>query len=102
MSNSASGRAAGGEFHEDGVYLSPAAAELCVRAGARLVGIDYLTVDRYGDEDFPAHRTLLSAGLLVLENINLRDVPAGRYTLVCLPLRLGGAEGAPARAVLLR
>ncbi len=100
--NSATGRIAGARFFEDGVTLAPETAELCVRCRAPLVGIDYFTVDAYGEGDFPVHRTLLRAGVLILETINLRDVPAGEYTLICLPLRLHGAEASPVRAVLLR
>ena len=99
--NSTSGRIAAGEFFGDGAHLSAGAAEACVERGVRLVGIDYFTVDAYGSTDFPAHMTLLSAGVLVLETINLRDVPPGAYTLICLPLRLAGAEASPVRAVLV-
>jgi arylformamidase len=100
--NSTTGRAAGGAFYRDGVYVSAAAAACCVRRRAALVGIDYFTVDRYGDEGFGAHRVLLEAGVLILECINLRDVPPGEYTLVCLPLRLHACEASPVRAVLVR
>ena len=100
--NSTTGRIAAGEFFEDGVYVSAEAARLCAERGARLVGIDYYTLDACGDLDFPAHRLLLEAGIPILETINLRDVPPGAYTLICLPLRLHGAEASPVRAVLLR
>lgn len=99
--NSAGGRIASGEFFPDGAHLSPDAARACVDRGVRLVGIDYFTVDAYGGEGFPAHRVLLDAGVLILETINLRDVRPGAYTLICLPLRLAGAEASPVRAVLL-
>lgn len=75
-----------------------AAAELARRA-VRLVGIDYLSVAPFGDPA-PTHRTLLDAGVVILEGLDLRGVPPGDYTLVCLPLLLEGADGAPARAVL--
>ena len=87
---------------EDGVHVSVAAAELCAEKGVRLVGIDYFTVDAYADKSFAVHRALLGAEVLILETINLRGVPPGRYTLICLPLRLSGAEASPVRAVLLR
>jgi len=100
--NSLDGRIAAGEFFEDGVSLSVEAARRCLDRRAGLVGIDYFTVDAYGDRGFGAHYLLLGAGVLILETINLRDVPPGRYTLLCLPLRLAGAEASPVRAVLLR
>jgi arylformamidase len=84
-------------FAEDSVCLSAAAAEEVVRRGVRLVGIDYLTIG--GAE---AHRILLAAGVVPLEGLDLRAVDPGEYVLVCLPLRLVGADGAPARTVLLR
>jgi arylformamidase len=74
-----------------------AAAEVLVERGVRLVGVDYLSV---GDHD--AHRVLLAAGVVALEGLDLRGVEAGPYELRCLPLRLVGADGAPARAVLVR
>ncbi|HUS92654.1 MAG TPA: cyclase family protein [Phycisphaerae bacterium] len=100
--NSLDGRIAAGEFFEDGVSLSVEAARRCLDRRAGLVGIDYFTVDAYGDRGFGAHYLLLGAGVLILETINLRDVPPGRYTLLCLPLRLAAAEASPVRAVLLR
>jgi arylformamidase len=60
-----------------------------------MIGIDYLSV---GDED--AHRELLSNGVAALEGLDLREVEPGEYRLVCLPLRLEGSDGAPARARL--
>lgn len=66
-----------------------------------LVGIDYLSIDRYGDEDYPAHRALLEANVLILEGADLADVAPGPYTLVALPLKIAGADGSPVRAILL-
>jgi len=89
-----------GRFHEDYVGLLPDAAQWVVRRGIRLVGIDYLSIQRY--EDPPdVHEILLGAGVLILEGIDLRTVTPGRWTLICLPLRVTGIEAAPARAVLL-
>ncbi|HIE30828.1 MAG TPA: cyclase family protein [Methanosarcinales archaeon] len=90
------------QFHEDFVYIKPDAAEWLVDTGVSLVGIDYLSPDRYGDTDFPVHRTLLGAGVLILEDIDLRAVSPGRYQLVCLPIKIHQADGAPCRAVLRR
>jgi len=96
--NSHSGRVISGEFSDRYVYISADAAQWCVDRGLALVGLDYISVDRYGDT--AAHRILLGAGLLVLEGVNLADVRPGRYTLICFPLRIKGAEGSPVRAVL--
>jgi arylformamidase len=100
--NSVSGRCVSGVFCESFVYMSPEAADFCVDKKVSLVGIDYGSVDRYGDEDFPAHHKLLGNGILILESINLEEVPPGRYTLFCPPLKVKGAEGAPARAIVIR
>jgi arylformamidase len=100
--NSISGRCASGVFSESFVYMSPEAADFCVEKKVSLVGIDYNTIDRYGAQDFPAHRKLLGNDILILEGINLKEVPPGRYTLFCPPLKIKGAEGSPARAILIR
>ena len=90
------------DFREDFISLSVQAAQICVARGVRLVGIDYLSVDKYGDDSLPVHRTLLESDILILEGIDLAAVPCGRYTLICLPLRIEGAEASPVRAVLAR
>jgi len=100
--NSISGRCTSGVFSESFVYMSPEAADFCVKKKVSLVGIDYGTIDRYDDKDFPAHLKLLGNNILILESINLKEVPPGRYTLFCLPLKIKGAEGSPARAILIR
>jgi len=100
--NSTSGRCVSGVFCENFVYMSPEAAGFCVEKKISLVGIDYGTVDRYGDKDFPVHFKLLGNDVLILESINLKEVPPGRYTLFCPPLKIKGAEGSPARAILIR
>jgi arylformamidase len=84
-------------FSEDFLLLDEAAARVVVDAGVRLIGIDYLTI---GDED--AHRVLLGAGVVALETLDLRAVEAGEYELICAPLKLVGADGAPARVLLRR
>jgi arylformamidase len=71
-----------------------------VAQGVRLVGIDYLSVDPYDAEPAGAHLTLLGAGVVVLEGLDLRAVPPGSYDLAALPLKLDGADGAPARVIL--
>ena len=100
--NSISGRCVSGVFSESFVYVSPEAADFCVEKKVSLVGIDYDTVERFGDTDFPTHHRLLENGILILENINLKDVPPGKYILFCPPLKMKGADGAPTRAVLVR
>lgn len=85
------------EFAEDFARLDGEAARFLVERGVRLVGVDYLSV---GDE--AAHHALLEAGVVPVEGLDLRGVEPGPYELVCLPLRVVGADGAPARAVLLR
>jgi arylformamidase len=87
-------------FRRDFVGLSGAAAEWLARQGVRLVGIDYLSVDPYDADPYVAHITLLGAGVVVLEGLDLRTVPPGPYDLAALPLKLAGADGAPARVVL--
>jgi len=91
-----------GRFQEDFVYIEPGAAEYLATLGVRLVGIDYLSVDRFGDTSSPAHHALLGKGMVIVEGLDLSKVDPGTYTLVCLPLSITGAEGAPARAVLMR
>ena len=66
-----------GLFSEKFVYLSEEASEICLNLRAWLVGIDYISVDRYGDDDAPVHQKLLKEGILILEGINLIDVPSG-------------------------
>ncbi len=82
------------------VALDESAAALLVERGVRLAGIDYLSIAPSG-APAPVHRILLRAGIAILEGLDLSGVPEGRFTLVCLPLRLAGAEAAPARAILL-
>jgi arylformamidase len=76
------------------------AARALVAAGVRLVGLDGASVDPPGAVGFPAHRTLLDAGVIILEGLDLSTVPPGPYELLCLPLKLLGGDGAPARVVL--
>ena len=85
---------------EDHVYLTVDAANYLAQAGIKLVGIDYLSVDRFGTADYPSHHALLEAGVVVLEGLDLSAVEPGEYEMTCLPLRIVGAEGAPARVIL--
>ncbi len=88
------------KFDPDFVALTEDAAAWIVNKGIRLVGVDYLSVQRFYDAPH-VHRILLKAGTIILEGLNMTGVTSGLYELVCLPLKLVGAEGAPARAVLL-
>ena len=67
-----------------------------------MVGVDYLSVEEFKKPGAPAHHVLLGAGTIVIEGLNLRDVEPGIYEMFCLPLRIVGADGAPARVVLRR
>lgn len=89
-------------FRKDFTYLAPESARLLVQRGVRLVGIDYLSVEKYNSADFETHTTLLGEGVVILEGLDLRSVAAGEYELICLPLKIAGGlgDGAPARAVL--
>lgn len=93
---------AAGKFRTDFTYLAPDAAEALVELGVRLVGIDYLSVEKFQSADFATHLTLLGRGVVIVEGLDLREVLAGDYELFCLPLRLadGTGDGAPARVVL--
>jgi arylformamidase len=88
------------DFQQDFVYLTPDAAQYLVQAGIKLVGIDYLSIERFGSEDFSAHHALLGAGVVIIEGLDLSEVEAGEYDMTCLPLRIVGADGSPARVVL--
>jgi arylformamidase len=90
------------EFRCDFSHLELGAAKQLVNDGVRLVGIDYLSVEKFHNEGHPTHLALLSNGVVIVEGLNLSDVPEGHYELICLPLRIRGGkgDGAPARAVL--
>ncbi|MEW6473399.1 MAG: cyclase family protein [Actinomycetota bacterium] len=80
--------------------LTPDGAAWLVERGVRLVGADTLSIEP-ATEDYPVHRLLLGAGVIIVEGLDLTPAAPGRYQLVCLPLRIAGGDGAPARAVLL-
>lgn len=89
-------------FSENFVHLSEEIACNLVDLGISLVGIDYLSVDKYGDDPAPVHRLLLENDILLLEGIDLGKVPPGRYTLICPPIKIQAGEAAPCRAMLVR
>jgi arylformamidase len=100
--NSVDGLAESGRFSNLPVYLSADAADFCVRRKVKLLGIDYMTPEKAGDDDFPVHHRLLEHDIFILEGLVFRGVPAGIYTLLCLPLYIKGGEASPVRAVLLQ
>jgi len=87
------------DFSPDYVALTADAARWVVNQGIRLIGVDYLSVQRYQDSP-ETHKILLRAKVIIVESLNLADVTSGWYELICLPLKLVGTEGALARAVL--
>lgn len=89
------------DFKEDYTYLAPDGAAYLVSLGVRLVGIDYLSIEQFHSGHHRTHRTLLEAGVVIVEGLDLSVPPMGPYDLRVLPLRLTGLDGAPARAVLV-
>ena len=87
-------------FREDFAYLTGDGAAFLVAGGVRLVGMDYLSIEAFDADEPRAHETLLHDEVIVVEGLDLNDMPAGRYELICLPLRVRGIDGAPARVVL--
>jgi arylformamidase len=87
------------QFSPDFVTLTVEAAHWMLEQGIRLLGVDALSLDRPGSEGFPVHRALLGAGMVVVEGLDLSSLHTGWYNLYCLPLKVTGGDGAPARAV---
>ncbi len=87
-------------FNKDFVAVTADGAEFLVEHGVKLVGVDYLSVAPF-DKPRPTHETLLKAGIVIVEGLDLSQISQGRYTLYCLPLKLAGCDGAPARAILI-
>jgi arylformamidase len=90
------------EFHTDYVGVTESGAKHLVEHGIKVVGVDYLSVEQFKNPGAPAHHVLLGAGTIVIEGLDLRNVDAGIYDMFCLPLRVVGSDGAPARVVLRR
>ena len=91
-----------GGFHEDYTHLTEGAARYLVDQGVKVVGIDYLSVEQFKKAGAPAHRALLGSGVIIIEGLNLSEADPGMYEMYCLPLRVAGADGAPARVLLKR
>lgn len=89
------------EFSRSYSYLTTAAAEFLASRKLKLVGIDYLSIEKFDSKTLQAHLALLKAGTVILEGLNLSYVKAGKYELFCLPLKIMDGDGAPARAVLI-
>ena len=89
-------------FRKDFTYITPEAARVLVEKNVKLVGIDYLSVEKFDSSDFATHITLLEKEIVIIEGLDLREVSAGDYELVCLPLKIigGAGDGAPARTIL--
>ncbi len=89
-------------FRKDFTYIAPDAAKALADLNIKLVGIDYLSVEKFGSEDFATHKTLLGKEIVIIEGLDLREVAAGDYELICLPLKFEGGtgDGAPARTIL--
>jgi len=88
------------EFHTDYVGVTESGAKHLVEHGIKVVGVDYLSVEQFKSPGAPAHHVLLGAGTIVIEGLDLRQVDPGIYDMFCLPLRIVGSDGAPARVVL--
>jgi arylformamidase len=88
-------------FVPDYTYVAPDAAEYLVSLDVKLVGVDYLSVEQFHSGHHRTHHTLLDNNVIIVEGLQLSAPPEGEYQLVCLPLRLDGCDGAPARAVLI-
>ena len=87
-------------FAKEFVYLSAPAARHLVERRVRLVGIDYLSVGGFHADGVETHQALLQAGIWIIEGLYLGQVRPGRVELICLPLKIAGGDGAPARALV--
>ncbi|MCG3162467.1 MAG: Kynurenine formamidase [Acidobacteria bacterium] len=88
------------EFQKDFVYLETDAAEALVARGVKLVGIDYLSIEKFGFDKPTTHWTLLGNNVFIVEGLDLNEIAPGDYELICLPLKIKDGDGGPARVVL--
>jgi len=90
-------------FTRDFSSINASGAKWCVDHGVKLVGIDYLSIEPQGPEKagYPVHMTLLRAGVVIIETLDLRAVEPGEYELICAPLKIKDGDGAPARVFLI-
>jgi arylformamidase len=91
-------------FNQDFVGISAGGALWLIEHGIKLVGVDYLGVERFEkvDSGAPAHHMLLEQEMIIIEGLNLSNIPAGGYTLLCLPVKIKNLDGAPCRAILIK
>jgi arylformamidase len=89
-------------FHQEYTYVTEEGARYLVEQGVKVIGVDYLSVEQYKKAGAPAHRALLSQGVVIIEGLNLSEAEPGMYEMYCLPLRVAGGDGAPARVILKR
>lgn len=91
-------------FYRDFIGISADGAGWLIEHGIELVGVDYLGVERFDmvEQGAPTHHKLLEAGIVIVEGLNLSNVPAGEYMLLCLPIKIKDSDGAPCRAVLMK
>lgn len=87
-------------FQKNYVYLTLDAAKYLAENDIKLIGFDYLSLEKFGDSEHPVHRYLLGNHVIILEGLNLSNVEEGEYEMFCLPLKLTGLDGAPARVIL--
>jgi len=87
-------------FEKSYVALDEEAAKYLVKRGVKLIGVDYLSVAPFANTE-PTHCILLEAGVIIVEGLNLSEVSRGRYNFYCLPLKIAGSDGAPARVILM-
>jgi len=87
-------------FHEDFTYIAPDAAQLMADSGVELVGIDYLSAEKFGAPQARTHQILLGRDIPIVEGLDLRKIEGGEYDYIILPLKVAGHEAAPARALL--
>jgi len=91
-----------GDFVGNYTFLAPDGAQYLVDNGVELVGVDYLSIEQFHSGHHRTHKTLLGANVVIVEGLDLSAPPPGEYEFICLPLRIEGCDGAPARAVLIK
>jgi len=89
------------EFRKDYVFITKEAAEVLRDRNVAAVGFDYIVPDELENFKRPVHHILFRKGIILIEGLNLSNVPAGDYFLICLPLKIEGGDAAPARAILV-
>lgn len=88
------------DFQTDYAAVNASGARFLVEMGIALVGVDYLSVGLFKGDGPETHKILLSGGVWIIEGLDLSKIPGGSYDLVCLPLRITGADGSPARVAV--